>query len=119
MKKQMIKKKKEKEDLVYKVNELPQSLLHYTYSFGSITEEDEKKYINAIIKDLFNIDQEKKLYEKTTEAISKCHKFLKENFGEEKKDKNNKDITEPEPSVVSLREMNRFKSCVYFFKIII
>ena len=41
---------------------------------------------------------------------------MKENFGEEKKDKNNKDITEPEPSVVSLREMNRFKSCVYFFQ---
>ena len=107
---------KEKDNLVYKVNELPQSLLYYTYSFGSITEEDEKKYIKAIIKDLFNIDQEKKLYEKTAEAISKCHKFLRENFGEEKKDKDNKDIIEPEPSVVSLREMNRFKSCVDFFQ---
>ena len=55
---------KEKENLVYKANELPQSLLYYTYSFGSITEEDEKKYINAIIKDLFSIDQEKNYMKK-------------------------------------------------------
>ena len=70
MKKQMIKKKKEKEDLVYKVNELPQSLLYYTYSFGSITEEDEKKYIYAIIKDLFNIDQKKNYMKKQLRLLN-------------------------------------------------
>ena len=39
----------------------------------------------------------------TTEAISKCHIFLRECFGYD-------------PSVVSLREIARFKTCVEFFQ---
>ena len=96
--------------LVYKVNELPLSLLYYTYSFGSITIEDEKKYIESIINQSFHIS-EKKLFSLTTQAISKCHQFLRETFGE---DNNGKII--PEPSVVSLREMNRFTRCIDFFQ---
>ena len=32
---------------------MPQSLLYYIFSFGTITEEDEKKYIGSIIECLF------------------------------------------------------------------
>ena len=35
--------------LVYYVQPLPQSLLYYIFSFGTIKEEDEKKYIGSII----------------------------------------------------------------------
>ena len=39
----------DKEDeLVYNVQLLPQSLLFFVSSFGSIKDEDEKKYINII-----------------------------------------------------------------------
>ena len=34
-----------KDELVYKVEPLPQSLLYYVLNFGSIKKEDEKKYI--------------------------------------------------------------------------
>ena len=92
----------DKEDeLVYKVEQLPQSLLYYVFSFGSIKEEDEKKYIRSIIQIIFNKDEEE-LHKLTTEAISKCHIFLRETF--------------EDPSVVSLREIARFKNCVEFFQ---
>ena len=40
-------------ELVYLVQPLPQSLLYYVFSFGSIDDEDEKKYIHSIIEKLF------------------------------------------------------------------
>ena len=92
----------DKEDgLVYKVEKLPFSLLYYVFSFGSINEEDEKKYIYSIIEKLFK-KYEKKLHELTTEAISKSHIFLRETFRD--------------PSIVSLREISRFTKCVEFFQ---
>ena len=87
--------------LEYKVKQLPQSLLYYVYSFGSINEKDEKKYIYSIINPLFN-SQDQELLELTTEAISECHIFLRNTF--------------KAPSVVSLREITRFTKCVEFFK---
>ena len=67
----------DKEDeLVYKVEQLPQSLLYYVFSFGSLKDEDEKKYIKSIIQKLF-IKEEEKLSKYTCEAISKCHIFLR------------------------------------------
>ena len=87
--------------LVYMVEQLPESLLYYVFSFGSITVEDEKKYIESIIQKLF-IKGEEKLHEITTEAISKCHIFLRKTF--------------IDPSIVSLREIARFTSCVEFFQ---
>ena len=87
-------------ELVYLVQPLPQSLLYYVFSFGSIDETDEKKYINSIIEKLFTED-EKDLHEYTTETISACHKHLKNEFDD---------------SVVSLREIARFTKCVEFFK---
>ena len=88
------------DELVYLVQPLPQSLLYYVFSFGSIDEIDEKKYIHSIIKKLFT-EEEKDLHEITTEAISKCHIYLRNTF---------------DSSVVSLREIARFTKCVEFFK---
>ena len=88
------------DDLVYKVEQLPQSLLYYVFSFGSIKDEDEKKYIKSIIQKIFNKEEEK-LHKLTTEAISKCHIFLRKTF--------------KDPSIVSLREIARFTKCVEFF----
>jgi hypothetical protein len=89
------------EELVYRVEQLPQSLLYYVFSFESIKNEDEKKYIKSITQKIFDKEEEE-LHKYTTEAISKCHIFLRKNFGD--------------PSIVSLREIARFKNCVDFFK---
>ena len=87
-------------ELVYLVEPLPQSLLYYVFSFGSIDEEDEKKYIYSIIAELFT-SEEKELHEITKEAISQCHIYLRKIY---------------DSSVVSLREISRFTKCVEFFK---
>ena len=89
------------DDLVYKVEQLPQSLLFYVFSFGSLKDEDEKKYIKSIINKMFGINEEE-LHNLTTEAISKCHKFLRKTF--------------EDPSIVSLREIARFTKSVEFFQ---
>ena len=88
------------DELVYLVQPLPISLLYYVFSFGSLTEEDEKKYIFSIIEKLFK-ENEKLLHEMTTDAIFECHKYLRESF---------------DSSVVSLREISRFSKCVEFFQ---
>ena len=62
---------------------------------------DEKKYIKSIIQILFTKEEER-FHDLTTEAISKCHILLRESFGND-------------PSIVSLREIARFKTCVDFF----
>ena len=85
--------------LVYLVQPLPQSLLYYVLNFGSINEEDEKKYIYYIIEKIFYED-EKKMHEITKDAIFECHKFLRETF---------------DSSIVSLRDISRFSKCVEFF----
>ena len=81
--------------------QLPVPLLYYVSNFGSISEEDEKKYIRSIIQKLFT-KKEEKLHDLTTEAISQCHIFLRKSFGD--------------PSIVSLREIARFTACVEFFQ---
>ena len=91
----------EDDQLVYKVEQLPQSLLYYVFSFGSLRDDDEKKYIRSIIQKLFTKEEEN-LRDLTTKVISKCHKFLRRYFGND-------------PSIVSLREIARFKTCVEFF----
>ena len=89
------------DELVYLVNPLPQSLLYYVFSFGSLDTQDEKKYIHSIIENLFTKEDEKYLHEKTTEAISQCHIYLRKTF---------------DASVVSLREIARFPKLVSFFQ---
>ena len=94
----------EDDKFVYKVEQLPQSLLYYVFSFGALQDENEKKYIKSIIQKLFTKEEEEKnLHDYTTEAISKCHQFLRKSFGDD-------------PSVVSLREIARFTKCVEFFQ---
>ena len=88
------------DELVYRVEQLPQSLLYYVFSFGSIKDEDERKYIKSIIQKIFTREEEE-LHELTTKAISQCHIFLRETF--------------KDPSIVSLREIARFTKCVEFF----
>ena len=92
----------EEDQLVYKVELLPQSLLYYVFSFGPLQGNEEKKYIKIIIHRLF-IKEEEKLYDLTTESISQCHIFLRKSFGND-------------PTVVSLREIERFNACVEFFE---
>jgi len=83
--------------LVYIVNILPQSLFYYVFNFGSLEKENEDQYISSIISDII-INE--KLKEKTKNVISKCHEYLRETF---------------DPSVVSLRELARFKKIFRFF----
>ena len=97
-------------DLVYLVKDLPQSLMYYVFNFGSIGEEDEKKYISSIISKFFekkddnnniiNDDYENKLKIKITEIIFKCRQILWQYF---------------DRSVVSLRELSRFTKVCEFF----
>ena len=87
------------EELVYLVQPLPQSLLYYVFSFGSIDSEDEKKYIHSIIQKSFT-KEENTLHNITRDAISACHIYLREKF---------------DASVVSLREIARFSKCIEFF----
>ena len=90
------------DNLVYKVQQLPESLLYYVFSFGSLTKENEKDYIYSMTKNLFDTPEEE-LRKLTTEAISESHIFLRKAFGDD-------------PSVVSLREISRFTKCVRFFQ---
>ena len=82
--------------LVYLVNILPQSLMYYVFNFGKLEKKNEDKYISSIISDII---PDQKLKEATKNVISKCHDYLKETF---------------DPSVVSLREMKRFKKIYNF-----
>ena len=109
--------------MVYKVQQLPESLLYYVFSFGSLTKENEKDYIYSMTKNLFDTPEEE-LRKLTTEAISKSHIFLREAFGDEvgagtRKGEAVSDSRErirEDPSVVSLREISRFTKCVRFFQ---
>ena len=51
-----------KKDYVYLVNMLPQSLMYYIFNFGSINEEDEKKYIKSIISKNFHRKEDRIKY---------------------------------------------------------
>ena len=93
---------REDDELLYKVEQLPQSLLYYVFNIRALNVEDEKKYIKSIIQKLFNKEEER-LCDLTTKAISECHIFLIRSFGYD-------------PSIVSLREVSRFVKCVEFFQ---
>ena len=66
-------------ELIYLVNPLPQSLLYYVFSFGSLGVDDEKKYIYSIIEKLFLKEKEElKSKTKYKEIQDKCDKLKKE-----------------------------------------
>jgi len=81
-------------NLAYDVNLLPQSLMYYVFNFGSLTREDEDKYIFSILSNGFkDYHFEKGLINIVKDIISKCHNYLRELYGD---------------SIVSLREIKRF-----------
>ena len=90
--------------LVYKVNPLPHSLLNYVFDFGSLVEEDEKKYIENIIDPSIEkiFKQCRGVFEKEKIKIIKDFSInmiiIAQNFIRE-----NNDI-----SSVSLREIRRY-----------
>ena len=105
-------KNSEKKKLVYSVNPLPHSLLNFVFNFGSLKEEDEKKYIESMIreptKELFdenniiNNEEDKfnDLMKLQIELLSLCQTFMKK---------------ENDISIVSLREVNRYNIFFKFF----
>ena len=106
-------KKAKKKKLVYSVNPLPHSLLNFVFNFGTVKDNDEKKYIESMVKEpteylLNNYDKKKTNHKKHLEKLinlqidllSLCQKFMKDN----------NDV-----SIVSLREVNRYIIFLKFF----
>ena len=92
-------------NLVYTVNPLPSCLLNFVFDFGSIKEEDERKYIENIISHPFNAfikneNDRKKMKTIATNLIFEAHNFIRKDNDE---------------SAVSLREVNRFNILFVFF----
>lgn len=85
---------------LYNVNPLSHSLMNFVYYFGSLLKEDEEKYIKAIIEDIFN-ENEEELKEVSTKMLFEGHTYVRKNG---------------DSSLVSLREINRFKKCFKFFE---
>ena len=87
----------EESDLVYTVNPMPHSLLNFVFDFGSLNSDDEKRYIQSMVKE--NILEED-LSKFTTELIAVAQNFIREKNG---------------VSSVSLREIRRFIIFYEFF----
>jgi len=87
------------ETLAYKVNPLPFSLLNYVFDFGSLTKNDELKYIDNMIRNLFDIKIKIKIIENIKDLIIHSQDFIREQ---------NSEI-----SSVSLRDIKRF---IIFFR---
>ena len=107
-------KKKKNNNLVYTVNPLPHSLLNFVFDFGEVAPEDEKNYINCIIKE--SIEKIYQIYKPQNEInskdlLGKLKKMASEmiieaqNYIREFNDK----------SSVSLREIRRFNIFYEFF----
>ena len=106
-------KKAKKKKLVYSVNPLPHSLLNFVFNFGTLKDNDEKKYIESMVKEpteyLLKAYDKKKVNDKKhfqkimnlqVDLLSLCQNFMK--------DRN-------DVSIVSLREVNRFIIFLKFF----
>ena len=88
--------------LVYTVNPLPHSLLNFVFDFGCLTKENEKRYIQAMLKktfdDILQSKEENKVYKNAVELIAAAQNYLRTNY---------------DSSSVSLREVKR---CAIFIK---
>ena len=88
---------KRKKDLVYTVNPLPHSLLNYVIDFGELTKEDTKSYIESMIKNYINddnnIEENSRLVKLAVNTVKLCHFFIKNNS---------------DSSSVSLRDIKHF-----------
>ena len=101
----LIHKGQEKRKLVYTVYPLPNNLLNFVFDFGNLSLEEEKKYIQVMVKKMMEkimIDKSKKekgkIINLAINSILTCQSYIK----------NTNDI-----SSVSLREVKRF---IIFFK---
>ena len=104
-------KKTKNNSLVYTVNPLPHSLLNFVFDFGTLEEEDEKRYIESIISQpihkIFN-ENKGNLGENDLKKIQKFAKDMivcAQNYIRSKND----------VSSVSLREIRRFNIFYEFF----
>ena len=107
-----LKEKNKLNNLVYTVNPLPHSLLNFIFDFGSLQEDDEKKYIqNTIISILEKIKKEKiignisdndliEIRKDIVNSIVICHNFIREKY---------------DKSAVSMREIRRFGIFLEYF----
>ena len=104
-------KRNDNNNLVYKVNPLPHSLLNYIFDFGHLEPNDEKKYIQTILEEpikrinkkenyLLSDEQIKKIHIFGTELVSKAQNFTRKII---------------EISSVSLRDIRRFNIIYEFF----
>ena len=104
-------KRNDNNNLVYKVNPLPHSLLNYIFDFGHLEPNDEKKYIQTILDEpikrinkkenyLLSDEQIKKIHIFGTELVSKAQNFTRKII---------------EISSVSLRDIRRFNIIYEFF----
>ena len=84
-------------DLVYNVNPMPHSLLNYVLDFGSLSQNDEEKYIKKMIS---KVIKENNFLDFASEMITRAQNIIRESFG---------------ISSVSLREVERFRIFYKFF----
>ena len=101
----LIHKDQEKRKLVYTVYPLPYNILNFVLDFGNLTLDEEKQYIQIMVRKMMEkimFDKEKvevpKIIDKAINAILLCQSYIK----------NTNDV-----SAVSLREVKRF---ILFFK---
>ena len=107
-----LKEKNKLNNLVYTVNPLPHSLLNFIFDFGSLKEDDEKKYItNTIISILEKIKKDNiigdisdndlvEIRDDIINSIVICHNFIREKY---------------DKSAVSMREIRRFGIFLEYF----
>ena len=82
----LVSNNQKKRNLVYSVNPLPYCLLNFVFDFGSLKEEDEKKYIESIIskglKELSNgfllLKSYENIYDYSVKKVFISHKFIRE-----------------------------------------
>ena len=93
--------------LVYRVNPLPFSLMHFVMDFGSLSEDTERKYIESMVKDpikkqcnINNVKDINMIKDLAINMIVKSQNFIRENY---------------DKSSVSLREIRRFNIFFDFF----
>ena len=88
--------------LVYTVNPLPHSLLNFVFDFGCLTKENEKRYIQAMLKktfdDILQSKEENQVYKNAVDLIFAAQDYLRTHY---------------DSSSVSLREVRR---CAIFIK---
>ena len=90
-------------DLVYEVNPLPQSLLYYVFSFGSIEQDDEMKYIRSIIEKIFPKEEKENLKKDIKEKSKKLETKIKNKpSGKEKIENYEKEIKKLEIEIKTI-----------------